>query len=267
MKFHGVDMRGNFILPRGTNNPAAGTEARLFYNSSEKYPYFDNGTSWVKLAKYSDLTDHISDAIGAHAATAISYDNSISGLTAINVKTALDELSNADGISYDNSISGLTATNIQDALDEIDNTLDSLSLTATNITFSPTGTISSTNVQSAIAELDNDIQGMTTTGGMRALLKGLVTTQNDVFRILTGTSGTLTEAVIRVGTAPSSDCTVTITKNDTGTPLCTLTITSGNYYASTTTLDSSAKTYTKTDFYNLNVTAAGSAQDLMLALV
>ena len=40
----------------------------------------------------SDLTSHISDAVGAHAASAISYSNGSSGLTAIEVQAAIDEV-------------------------------------------------------------------------------------------------------------------------------------------------------------------------------
>lgn len=59
----------------------------------------------------------------------VGYDNSISGLSANTVKTALDALKSAidniqptgdaDDITYDNTTSGLTATNVQDAIDEV----------------------------------------------------------------------------------------------------------------------------------------------------
>lgn len=59
----------------------------------------------------------------------IGYNNSISGLSANTVKTALDALKSAidniqptgdaDNITYDNTTSGLTATNVQDAIDEV----------------------------------------------------------------------------------------------------------------------------------------------------
>lgn len=61
----------------------------------------------------------------------VGYDNSISGLSANTVKTALDALKSAidniqptgdaDDITYDNTTSGLTATNVQDAIDEVAN--------------------------------------------------------------------------------------------------------------------------------------------------
>jgi len=40
----------------------------------------------------ADLTAHITQLVGAHLATAISYDNLVSGLTAIEVQAAIDEL-------------------------------------------------------------------------------------------------------------------------------------------------------------------------------
>lgn len=54
----------------------------------------------------------------------VKYDNTISGLTATNTKTAIDELSDASGINYDNTTSGLTATKVQGAIDEVNNTLE-----------------------------------------------------------------------------------------------------------------------------------------------
>lgn len=41
----------------------------------------------------SELQDHLNDTVGAHAASSISYDNSVSGLSSIDVKNAIDELS------------------------------------------------------------------------------------------------------------------------------------------------------------------------------
>lgn len=72
-----------------------------------------------------DIDDHISQATGAHASSAISYDNTISGLAAENVKTAIDELAAASGsaaaedVSYDNTTSGLLAEDVQAAVDEL----------------------------------------------------------------------------------------------------------------------------------------------------
>ena len=63
---------------------------------------------------------------GAVAANAVSYDNTVSGLTATNVQAAIDELAQggsespaASAVTYSNTTSGLTATNVQDAIDEL----------------------------------------------------------------------------------------------------------------------------------------------------
>lgn len=63
----------------------------------------------------------------------VSYDNSTSGLTASNVKAALDELKaliasqdTAAELSYSNTSSGLTATTVQAAIDELDTFLDNI---------------------------------------------------------------------------------------------------------------------------------------------
>lgn len=56
----------------------------------------------------------------------VTYDNTVSGLTATDVQDAIDELKadiptgfSASAISYDNTGSGLTATDAQDAIDEV----------------------------------------------------------------------------------------------------------------------------------------------------
>lgn len=58
---------------------------------------------------------------GASSAADVSYNNTISGLTADDVQEALDELAarNAAGVSYNNTSSGLTADDVQEAVDEL----------------------------------------------------------------------------------------------------------------------------------------------------
>ena len=56
---------------------------------------------------------------GAVAASAVSYDNSVSGLSATNVQAAIDEVHSSANIAYDNTISGLSATNVKAAIDEL----------------------------------------------------------------------------------------------------------------------------------------------------
>lgn len=53
------------------------------------------------------------------AASAITYDNTVSGLTATNAQAAIDELHDSANIAYDNTLSGLTATDVQSAIDEV----------------------------------------------------------------------------------------------------------------------------------------------------
>ncbi len=54
-------------------------------------------TSASVTAVESDLTDHLNDTVDAHDASAISYDNSTSGLTATDVNDAIDEVAAAGG--------------------------------------------------------------------------------------------------------------------------------------------------------------------------
>ena len=75
-----------------------------------------NGAVLTVLAGGSSISD----------ASDVSYDNSVSGLTATNVQNAIDEVYgdiptsfDADDVTYDNSVSGLTATDVQTAIDEL----------------------------------------------------------------------------------------------------------------------------------------------------
>ena len=75
-----------------------------------------------------------------HTAATTTYDNSTSGLTATNVKTAIDEVSaNTDsaatgaGTSYTNTTSGLTATDVQAAIDEVEGRLDTAETSVSNL--------------------------------------------------------------------------------------------------------------------------------------
>lgn len=52
-------------------------------------------------------------------ASAVTYDNTVSGLTATNAQDAIDELHDSANIAYDNTGSGLTSANVQDAIDEV----------------------------------------------------------------------------------------------------------------------------------------------------
>lgn len=64
---------------------------------------------------------HLADTVDAHDASAISYSNATTGLTATTVQAAIDEMqTGADNLSYDNTFSGLSATNVQGAIDEVD---------------------------------------------------------------------------------------------------------------------------------------------------
>lgn len=87
------------------------------------------------------------------AATQLGYSNDVSGLVAINVQAAIDEIASdlgaitltADNVSYDNTVSSLTATDVKGAIDELAGSIGegggSLSVTndtTTNSSFFPT---------------------------------------------------------------------------------------------------------------------------------
>ena len=68
--------------------------------------------------------------VSSVAASAVTYDNTGSGLSATDVQDAIDEVltdipANAAALSYDNTGSGLSASNVQDAIDELASTAGS----------------------------------------------------------------------------------------------------------------------------------------------
>jgi hypothetical protein len=89
------------------NGFCVGSDGRLYQSLVAENvgndPITDGGMNWLDV----------------FTAANIDYDNTDSGLTAENVKAALDELKNAVNIDYDNTDSGLSATNVKTALDEV----------------------------------------------------------------------------------------------------------------------------------------------------
>lgn len=77
---------------------------------------------------------------GSVSAADVSFDGTVSGLSATNVQNAIDEVVqdipvipstyDADDIVYDNTTSGLSATNVQDAIDEVNGNINSAISTA-----------------------------------------------------------------------------------------------------------------------------------------
>lgn len=99
-------------------------------DSADRSVVSEDGTQTLEN-KTMDFTS----ATGNNTITAdsndIAYDNAASGMTATNVKDALDEIDTrlegqdeASEISYDNSTSGLTATDVQAAIDEVEGRVD-----------------------------------------------------------------------------------------------------------------------------------------------
>jgi hypothetical protein len=99
----------------------------------------------------SAIQNHINDTTDAHDASAISYDNTSSNLTATDVQAAIDEVESR----LDTAETNIT-TNASNLTNHLNDTTDAHDASA--ISNVPAGTISSTDVQAAINELDGDIQ-------------------------------------------------------------------------------------------------------------
>lgn len=96
----------------------------------------------------------------------IGYDNLTSGLSATNVKSALDELKSnidniqvtpdADDVSYNNTTSQMSATDVQGAIDELKSDIDNV--TASDVSYSNTTSgLVATDAQSAIDEVVGNV--------------------------------------------------------------------------------------------------------------
>jgi len=100
------------------------------YNAAQEYHTY-SVTNYNGVLYFSTIDTNIGNTPGTDAnwrlipSSDISYDNTISGLTATDVKAAIDELVaalaalTAADIAYDNTGSGLTATDAQAAIDEV----------------------------------------------------------------------------------------------------------------------------------------------------
>ena len=121
---------GGHILPDDNETYDLGSASKKFRDL-----YLSAGTIYLGslvLKDNGDGTVATYEADGVTAASIqanavdIDYDNTVSGMTADNVKAALDELmaaveaiDTAGELAYDNTTSGLTATTVKGAIDEI----------------------------------------------------------------------------------------------------------------------------------------------------
>jgi len=175
------------------------------------------------------LDAHLVDASDAHDASAISYINSSSGLTATEIQAAIDELDaatdahladtvdahDATAISYSNATSSLVATDAQAAIDEVEARLDTAQSNitanasglsdhladtvdahdATAVSYSnATSGLAATNTQTAIDEVEARVDTSLQTSGV---LQGAIATD----AASTGSAQTLstpTTAIVRL---------------------------------------------------------------------
>lgn len=160
-------------LDKRTATNASATEEKVFYTARSGANFtgvtrgFDGTTAathaagvrvehTVDAASLQRFQDHIEDASGAHAATAVSF-SPTGNVAATNVQTAIAEL------DTEKSGTGHTHT----------------AQTATTTAFTPAGNIAAATVQAAIEELDSEKSGTSHThgGGVsedRALIPGFV---------------------------------------------------------------------------------------------
>lgn len=109
----------------------------------------------------SDLTDHINDTAAAHASTAVSYDNSSSGLSAINAQAAIDEVEGRVDTAETN-----ISTNASDLNNHLIDAVDAHDASAISVV--PAGNLASDNTQAALEELQTDVDTRATSADLTA---------------------------------------------------------------------------------------------------
>ena len=131
------------LIPEDLTAEDLSREGELAYDSvDDKLKYRDSSVTRevVNTNEAQSLENKTIDATAASGNNTISmdsddvsYDNTTSGLTATNVKDAVDELktgldnqNEASEIDYDNTTSGLAATNVQAAIDEVEGRVDGI---------------------------------------------------------------------------------------------------------------------------------------------
>lgn len=120
----------------------------------------------------SDLQDHISASVDAHDASAISFNNAASGLTAINAQDAIDEVearvdtaeSDISALEGRMDTAELDISNLEtDLSNHLNNAIDAHDASAISVVAS--GNLSSTDAQAALEELQGDIDSINTVIG------------------------------------------------------------------------------------------------------
>jgi len=189
------------------------------------------------------ITDHINDPTDAHDASAISYDNATSGLTATDVQAAIDELEDeidnitapvdsvfgrtgavvavagdydADQIDYDNTTSGLTATDVQAAIDELEDEIDNI----------PAAPVTSVNGQVGVVVLDaDDIDDSLTTNkfATQAQLDQITTNQTDIATNASNISTNTTNIATNTGNITTNTTNIATNTSDIATNASNLT--------------------------------------------
>lgn len=111
-----VDAKGRITNITNKTYTSVDTGSKVFTGSLSEW----NQLSTAEKKTYDFISNDEPGGTGDEfPANRISYDNTVSGLTANDAQEAIDELSSAENIAYDNTNSGLTATDVQEAVDEL----------------------------------------------------------------------------------------------------------------------------------------------------
>lgn len=130
----------------------------------------DTLTWWKCIANNGKLISEwqeMSATASSIAASAVTYDHTISGLTASNAQAAIDELKtlipaafsgDAVDVAYNNTSSGMLSTDVQAAIDEL--SASAFSGNADDVAYDNTSSgLTATDVQAALDELEGMIGG------------------------------------------------------------------------------------------------------------
>lgn len=118
---------------------------------------------------HTDLMSGFWALLGSNAATSIAFAPGDTGLNAMTMQEALEELADklgsdltAENVRFDNTASGLVGTSVDAALNELAARTTDISADAADIAVEPVGSITATDVQGALGQLDTRIDGIGT---------------------------------------------------------------------------------------------------------
>jgi hypothetical protein len=162
----GLGVDGSYTAPSPSNYL---TMATSLFDADEKLDSEIKIVADAVADAVSDLQDHINASVDAHDASAISFNNAASGLTAINAQDAIDEVearvdtaeSDISALEGRMDTAELDISNLEgDLSNHLNATVDAHDASAISVV--PNGNLAASDAQAALEELQGDIDSINT---------------------------------------------------------------------------------------------------------